>query len=352
MPIAVPKTRSFLDPITEREEIWLEEGESNGTKQWLRCRITGPIEQRGGILLAPVEIQRCVQKIRVGAWNKIRELMPMKEPSNSLSIPDENGSLGKETATPRGERILDIHLAWGSGSLKDIQDATHVSTHGAISLLKLKAPERKPDVKDVIVNKPTIKQGRFQNENNIELATLSPKERIGIIENGLEEFEKILLSKIQSLRSERPALKTAMQNPFHFVRGNKSNPLKYYGDAAKMAAEQGVNAEKILFSMPEPFCFSYAFKEDFYSEIGFMAYAPLLRTLIMNDFRSCRNYLDVIAFMHEIVHCMHSAQQRRNQMDAYLRFANLEGNPRKVVLNEEFDAYAVELEAFNLILDD
>jgi hypothetical protein len=119
----------------------------------------------------------------------------------------------------------------------------------------------------------------------------------------------------------------------------------------QIAAKQRLPTEELLFPMAEPYYFTYAFKEDLNIEYGFMGYAPLLRTLVMNDYTSTENYLDAVAFMHEMVHCIHAAFQRKHSMNAYLQFAHAEGNPRRVVINEEFDAYAVELEALNLLLD-
>ena len=343
----IPGTRSYTDPISKGEEIWLE-GESVGKiKEWLRCRVRGEKEEIGTMNVVPVDIQRCIQELRNSFVAKIQGLLKRTD-DDCLYIPTSTGELSHEKTKASGSRMTNMYLAWGDGVIDSIQDMEHISSHDSVHVMKGHKKEVPPPI---LNHKPTAAE---VGENSYkDLNSLPPRERIVKIEQGLLLFEQKLLDKLKQLGLKRPGLPLAIQNPFTFIRENSRNPIKYYGDAAQAADEHGIPAAAALFAMPEPFYFSYAFKEDIDRNDGVMAYAPLLRSVIMNAYRSPELILDNCIFMHEMVHCMHAAHQRKRDMEKHFSFqlSRSGDTDKKVVIQEEYDAYAVELEALNIALD-
>jgi hypothetical protein len=387
----IPGSRSYIDPLTKREEIWLEQNLTTEERTWLRCLVKGDAEKREAVNTVPVEVQQCVQKLQTNVFKKLSALLSKREASEGFHIPTPEGTMSANTAQPVGKRKKDMMLAWGDEKV-DVPGARIVSKHGAVTLLEKieveaelpKAAERiiaetespkpveqktmaMPDIGSLFteINTTQIDSQytspanqyaerlymKKESEAVSGIDELPPRERIEVIEQGLMKFRDMLFEKKKNLNIDRPHLDLALQNPFTFVEKNKDNPFKHYRDALNAAGGQFENVPLILLKMKEPFYFSYAFKEDLTSDSSVMSYAPLFRTIVMNAYKSPDNSFDNIVFMHEMVHCMHGANQRRRNMKEYVEFYTYRGEGKKVPILEEIEAYAVELEGMNIVLD-
>lgn len=348
-------------------QLWNQSNKGNG--HWRRFLSTGDVfSPAPGISAKPIEITP-FEEIKNTSLTKVRRWLSgvfgKEDLPNSLITPTglevvENGIVDGVSRSRR--KAL---LAWAESSnveltnelfdpfFQKIEEIQYIGPQAAVVFGHFhdKTTLSMPNIDKKRANTVSVNLGKFDTMNYTLSATeVHPRDRIGKIEHGLVNFEQLLLCKLKEQQSERPSLSTALQNPFHFVRGNFANPLKYYGDAEARAQSEGLSIQDLLLGMPEPFFFTYAFNENFRVDYGFMGYAPLLRTFVLNDFSS-DNVFDLVAFMHEAVHCMHAAAQRKRDLQGQINFGSMSGNIKRVVIQEEFDAYALELEALNLILD-
>ncbi len=72
------------------------------------------------------------------------------------------------------------------------------------------------------------------------------------------------------------------------------------------------------------------------------------RTIAVSENYDFSNTLNRLSMYHEMIHLMHQAGQRARNMDMFLHFHA--ERRQKIIINEEFDAYAMELEALDLLL--
>lgn len=146
-----------------------------------------------------------------------------------------------------------------------------------------------------------------------------------------------------------PDLRVALANPFHFINANRTNSLKNYECARRQAQESGIPVEALMLSLRNPRHFAYSIEPQLLAEHGAMVgSAPLHRMLGVSLAWDPDNALDRFGIYHETVHMMHQAMQRMRDIESFIAF--YAGQTRHVIIDEEYDAYALELEALNIQL--
>ena len=197
----IPGTRSYFDPLSKTEEIWLEEGELKKERTWIRCRVLGAVEQLGSVQYVPVETQRCTQQIRKGILQKVSALFAREEASEGYYIATTNGEMSSERAIPVGKRTENMVLSWGSEDSHGIPGMRFVSRHAAVSLLGRQE-------QDVSSQPATMQPMRVVHSNTGEedvqsvgnLEDLPPLKRIEVIE--YDYWRSFTLSLINASRAE------------------------------------------------------------------------------------------------------------------------------------------------------
>lgn len=174
------------------------------------------------------------------------------------------------------------------------------------------------------------------------------EEKIAQIEEAFTAFERTFMPLIEQ-SAHTPELRVALANPFHIINANRTNPLKNFERAKKKAHTHNLPVEALMLSLPDSRHFAYAIEPQALAEQGAMiGYSPLHRVLAVNSNWNPQNALDRLGVYHETVHMMHQAVNRKKNMEAFIMFYANERN--RVVIDEEYDAYALELEALDISL--
>jgi|GEM_PF-6841490 len=233
----------------------------------------------------------------------------------------------------------------GEGLTPDESQALAAS-HGVmipptvLSKIEKEAGRTTEQAKRVVGNvQPDMNMGK---ERQIE-------EKIVQIEGAFATFEQTFMPLVE--RSVRtPELRVALANPFHIINANRANPLKNYEKAKQKAQASGLPVEALMLSLQNPRHFAYGIEPQALAEHAAMiGYSPMNRMLAVNSGWDPENALDRFGVYHETVHMMHQALHRRTNIESFVMFyAN---QTRRVVIDEEYDAYALELEGLNVQLD-
>lgn len=335
------RDHSGMDSI----KLWRKLNPPQNGNDWQKIVSTDPVKEAGDVNYVPVRVSEFRTRDN-STMTKLKRLFSRSRTDETiLTLPD---GTEVEAAMEKSRQAI---LAWGKEAgvaldektiSKLVPDVETVDQLGKnLSIINMKS-------KEIVLPHKETPTSRDNKEKELPL-----KKRIEKIEEGLENFEKLLLSKLAASKIQRPGLDEAFRKPFDLVRANKTNALKSYADAVKIAKSNDLSMIALLISQKNQKYFSYAFKEDYdYNGEGYMAFSPLTRTFIMSEFRSPDNPLDAVVFMHEAVHCMHATKQRERNKDAHIKFRmSLSDGKKGVVIKEEWDAYALELEALNVLLD-
>lgn len=189
--------------------------------------------------------------------------------------------------------------------------------------------------------------GGVQPDKNPEKEERLEK-KIAQIESAFTAFERTFIPLVE--RSvHNPELRVALANPFHIINANRANPLKNFEKAKKEAQASGLPVEALMLLLPNPRHFAYSIEPQLLAEHGAMVgCAPIQRMLGISPAWDPENALDRFGIYHETVHIMHQAMQRMRNMESFIAF--YAGQNRRVIIDEEYDAYALELEALNVQL--
>lgn len=191
-------------------------------------------------------------------------------------------------------------------------------------------------------------------QNTVTIATESPKEKIAKkiveVERGMESLASHMSSKINTART--PELRLALMNSFAFINANKENPFKNFEDLRERAEREGLPPQALALAMPDPrhFVYNVVDKSDLDSQGNMIGTNAIGRMVVMHERYDLTKISRQFTVYHEMVHLMHHAMQRKKNMPSFIQFYT---NPnRRVIANEEFDAYGLQVEAMNLTLDD
>lgn len=145
---------------------------------------------------------------------------------------------------------------------------------------------------------------------------------------------------------------TAVQNPFHIVNANKKNSYTNAAIARKDAGRRGIHLLYVANGkLRDPRHFLYDIEQGEAAAMqGFAGFAPVERRMVLPPNFDPNNPLHFLVTYHETVHVMHAAHWLMSGGQGFVDFYTRE-RP-SVILNEEFDAYALEVEALNLLLND
>lgn len=192
-------------------------------------------------------------------------------------------------------------------------------------------------------------------QSSIITLSETPKEKIARkineVEDGMESLASRMVSKLDGARS--PELKRALMNPFVFIHANRSNPFKNQIDLEETAAKGQIPSQALALSLQDPrhFIYNVVPRTLLQSQGAIIGTNAIGRMLAMEEGYDLSKTFAQLTVYHEMVHLMHHARQRQRNMDAFISFHANQGQ-RKVIINEEFDAYGLGLEGMNLLLDD
>jgi hypothetical protein len=188
-----------------------------------------------------------------------------------------------------------------------------------------------------------------QAETQKESLEVRTEKKIVELEGAMTGFETQLLPLIAKVQN--PQLQTTLRNPFHVFRANKSNPLRNFEKAKIEGNKNGIPPEAVMLSLPDQRHFGHILNDKSLEKMHAIAgFAPMQRSLVISENFDLTNTLNRLTMYHEMIHVMHQAVQRTRNMRAFIAFNAAPPHP-KVIINEEFDAYGLELEIMDLLLN-
>jgi hypothetical protein len=279
------------------------------------------------------------------ARRKIRELSAKRVQGGDLKPGDQRRSLEAQ-AVPRRNvtRLLLVGAAFAIG----------VGVVGASRFQdESPAPQRPALAPAVPSLRRTIEftsPGRDREllGENLEARTQRVLERA---ERGFARFATVLRPRISRIREAW--LCTDLELPFHYVSGNHNNPQRNY-ETVRHLDNGGIED---LRTLPDETYFFYSIMPP--SAVQEARFSPAVRLMGLSEDIDPDNDLDMLTFFHELRHVIHDTLRRSRLRTDAERRANLEfyrtpmnvNRPKHLDLLDEATAYAVEIEALNLLLD-
>lgn len=161
------------------------------------------------------------------------------------------------------------------------------------------------------------------------------------------------------------SMKGTMPVPFQVVQNNKNNPLRNAMAVKRVCEEQargmqGMNGYALfsaqMLQMPDPLHFGYDYLPSEHDGTFAAAFVPIIRTMLLPKSEQPSNVVLELIKLHDLIHVMQESRRRSAQimsLDAYIKFnVPQEGDTeKKVVLDDDVQAYNIEIEALNLLLD-
>lgn len=153
-----------------------------------------------------------------------------------------------------------------------------------------------------------------------------------------------------------PGLRQALSNPFAFVDANKTNPGKNLIRARKLAETQlgagEINFMAFMLGMQkDPRHFAYGILPTDIHGTATAAMNANRKIMLLNENFDPQNALDSLFVYHETVHFMHVAAWIKRNRDEFIKFHAMpsKSNTPVVIVNEEYDAYGMEIEALDVL---
>lgn len=145
---------------------------------------------------------------------------------------------------------------------------------------------------------------------------------------------------------------TCMENPSHIISVNRTNPLRNAEVARRKAKKEGMYFPTFIHSkLLDARHFTYDIERGEAARMkGYAGFSPKERRIVLQETYDPKNAVDFLVAFHETVHVMHTAHWLMQGGKGFIEF--YERSHPAVILNEEFDAYALEIEAMNLLLND
>lgn len=195
---------------------------------------------------------------------------------------------------------------------------------------------------------------------NVEVGDLSEaeaqlQERIEAFEDSFLQYgQDVMLPLIEDIPPEKEGLKRALRYPFEaFEENRNNNPLRNSEAARRLAAAKNMNWQHyLLLNQKEGhFAFDQFSRKNTpkYDDIT-AGYAPMARTMAFHPKMNTDNELHQFVIMHE---CFHIPQMTLRLRTAPKLYAWLYADPRgihRAVVNDECQAYGLQIEALNLRL--
>ena len=177
--------------------------------------------------------------------------------------------------------------------------------------------------------------------NSVESDITLINKVIAKAETGMAEFESIMMPKIKQVTNSY--LRNQMALPFEQINVNRDNPNKNSLILLQRHRTEGRLIQENLS------WFSYKVKSHSYMAAGF---APALRMMYLDKNFDPKNFLDLLVLYHELLHATQDNAERerldsKEKYETYNKFYT----SNNIVLNAEVTAYALEIEALNLYLD-
>lgn len=182
-----------------------------------------------------------------------------------------------------------------------------------------------------------------------ESLEMKTEKKIVEIVRAMTEFEAQVSPLIANIKN--PKLQTVLRNPFHVFKANTSNPLRNFEKAKIEGTKNNIPPEAVMLSLPDQRHFGHIVNDKALGRMNaIVGFAPMQRSLVISENFDLTNTLNRLTIYHEMIHVMHQAVQRTRNMRAFMAFNAAPPHP-KVIINEEFDAYGLELEIMDLLLD-
>ena len=267
------------------------------------------------------------------------------------------------------DRVIRARLEEGQRTCQTILEQNPASALGRKtlerinSLLNLSPSSQAPQQTQVVQRnlereklRQTTAQSMGLRSEDFLAQTIQEHQLEGKIEKFEERFltygSNVFFPAIEELPQQTPqeqGLRRALQYPFTAIRNNVVNPLKNVEVAQRIAQKIGLPWNALLLSLQNPDHFAYGpMPEHLQGKIA-AGFAPLARMMSFSDSIDLSNEMDMLMILHECLHMPQHARQRQ-QLEWYLQFYGSAPKPR-VILNDEYQTYGLEIEALNLRLD-
>jgi hypothetical protein len=182
------------------------------------------------------------------------------------------------------------------------------------------------------------------------------EQRIHAFGDSFAEYGSTLLPLVEKLPAEKHGLKRALAYPFEtFERNRTQNPLHNFEASKRLAAESHQSHQQMLLAMPDPNFFTIdTIKPEHPMFHRFVAgLAPLHRMMVLHPKMEAQNEIDKLVVLHECMHIPQLALRLRTAPQIYLdlyagggKYGNM-----PLVMNDDYQAYGLQIEAMNLRLD-
>ena len=185
-----------------------------------------------------------------------------------------------------------------------------------------------------------------QKETSLDQEALTDQV-IARAEQGFTAFEEKVMPLIQGLESQ--GLKDNLKGPFQVMDFNRENPDKNFLKLKAKMAQAGI--ENHTNPTQSPYSFNFIAQ----SSPGLRAgYNPVSKTMALSEDFDPDSLYDMLVLFHELKHVIHDTNikqsfQTREEYEAYIDFCS--SQRRNIVVNDELDAYAFEIELLNLMMD-
>jgi len=195
----------------------------------------------------------------------------------------------------------------------------------------------------------------------VQSPTISDPERIALlgerVERSFENFSEPISRALAHRRASGetdPLFERVIQSPFQTIRGNRENQ---HSNAAILKKEAAQRATELVFvsneKLTNPYHFLYDIDAGESAAVqGIAGFSPAERRMVLPEQFNPDDPLDFLVVCHETAHVLHAADWLKKDARSFFEF-HLYGQPKPaVVLQEELDAYAIEIEMLNLLLHD
>ncbi len=182
------------------------------------------------------------------------------------------------------------------------------------------------------------------------------------IETGMARLHQRLLEKVDQMGGRLPApylVPEAFWGPFEVIELSKRNPARNYERFQRQARTGRIEDINWIFYNRLPRANEAAPGYDPNIHRMAAAFSPPFRAVNISEDFNPDSLMDVLVAYHEVRHAMNDAVIRsgmnsRESYDRYMAFAQYSSNNdrARVIIEDETGAYAYEIEALNVLLDD
>lgn len=166
-------------------------------------------------------------------------------------------------------------------------------------------------------------------------------------EEGFIKFKARAVPLIMAATANYPEIRGKLMASFEVMDINRQNPDRNFPRLQAKMRAQGVTEYKQPNS--SPYIFSYIARKEENIAAG---YVPISKTMALSPDFDPESLHDLLVLYHELKHVVHDTNERRTfkssaEFEAYINFYS---SPN-VILNDEMEAYAFEIELLNLMVN-